>query len=477
MSLSGALSVALSGLQVSTTAVQVISGNVSNADTVGYTEKTLNLTPVVSGSTLGGVQIASYSRASDSVLSATLNSSTSSASYLSTQNGYMENVQSILDSTSTPPALSSALSNFQAAWTQYSASPSDPTLKASVVSTGQALANTINSIASQTATLQTNVQDDLSTNVASLNSDLSQVQALNVQITAAQANGQPIVNLQDSRDDLVGKIAQFTNVTEIQRNNGQIALYTSSGTPLVDGQAQVFSVGSDQDSVVNSVGANVSSALSGGSLQAQTDFLSPTSSNANGVGVITNMQSQLQNFANMFISTASGSFADQYNSATTATGDQASSFFTAGTASNGLPDLASFAVNASLVSGATSVKAGAATAITNAFNATNLSINSTTNATSSTFSAGGLTAQNQTYSGVATAILSGFQQAANTIQSQSATATTQQTYYQNALSSETGVNTDTELVNLTSWENSYAASAHVISIIQQMMQTLTTMVT
>jgi len=72
--------------------------------------------------------------------------------------------------------------------------------------------------------------------------------------------------------------------------------------------------------------------------------------------------------------------------------------------------------------------------------------------------------------------LSGFQQAANTISSQSSTASTQQTYYQNTLTSQTGVDTDTELVNLTNWENSYAASAHVISTIQQMMQTLENMV-
>jgi len=39
MSLSGALSVALSGLQASTTAVQIVSGNVTNAQTEGYTKK------------------------------------------------------------------------------------------------------------------------------------------------------------------------------------------------------------------------------------------------------------------------------------------------------------------------------------------------------------------------------------------------------------------------------------------------------
>jgi len=318
----------------------------------------------------------------------------------------------------------------------------------------------------------------LSTTVKTLNTDLAQVQNLNVQIATAQANGQPTVDLEDQRDQAVTAIAAITNVQVMTRANDGIALYTPGGTALLDGQPQVFSV-TGGSTVTNAVGADVTAQLTGGSLQAQTDFLSTSGSNAPGVSVVSNLQSQLQNFTNMFISTATGSFASTYNNATpTNTGEQGTSFFTATLASNGLPDVASFAVNASLVSGATAVKQSAAAAVNSTFSATNLAINTSTTpaTTTSTFTAAGLTANNQTYSGIANAILSGFQQSANTIQSSSATATTQQTYYQNALSSESGVNTDTELVNLTNWQNSYAASAHVISTIQQMMQVLENMV-
>ena len=89
MSLSGALSVALSGMQTSTTAVQIISGNITNAQTDGYTQKSINLAAVSMGSSLGGVEITSYSRLTNGVLFATLNSATSNASYLSTQNSYL----------------------------------------------------------------------------------------------------------------------------------------------------------------------------------------------------------------------------------------------------------------------------------------------------------------------------------------------------------------------------------------------------
>jgi len=411
------------------------------------------------------------------VLSATLDSATSNASYLSTQNGYMTQVQNILDSSGNPPALANAISNFQSAWTQFSASSNTAIQQQSVVAAGQQLVSTVDSIASQASALQTQVQGDLSTTVTSLNADLTQVQTLNSQISTALANNQPTGNLEDQRNQIVNAVAAITNVQVMQRPGDQIALYTPGGSSLLDGgQAQVFGVSTDGNSVVNNLGVNVSGILTGGSLQAQTDFLSSSNSPASGIGVVGKILSQVQNFANLFVGTAPGGFADTYNNATTQSGEQASSFFTATLDGNGLPELGTFAVNANLVNGTTTVKQASAIPVANTFTATNLAINASTNTTSGTFTATGLTTTNQTYANIATSILSGFQQAANTIQTASTTATTQQTYYQNALSSETGVNTDTELVNLTNWQNSYAASAHVISTIESMFTILETMV-
>ena len=475
-SLAGALSVALSGLQTSSSAATIISGNISNAQTAGYTDKTVN----VSSTLLGDSVINGYTRATDSVLSATYNNATSNASYLNTENGYLTQVQSILDSSGNPPALTSAMSAFQSAWTQLSVAPESQVDQQAVIAAGQQLATTINGIATQASALQTQVQTNLATTVTTLNTDLAKIQSLNSQISTALSQNQPLGNLQDQRDQAVNAVAAITSVQVMQRANGAIAVYTPGGTALVDGTAQVYSVSASGSSVVNALGADVSNVLTGGSLQSNTDFLSTANTTANGVNVVGKVISQMQNFANLFVggATATGSFANSYNSATTQSGEQASSFFTATTDGNGLPELGTLAVNASLVNGTTTVKQAAAAAVANTFTATNLAINPPLpgTATSGTFSATGLTATNQTYAGIASAILSGFQQAANAVQTSSTAATTQQTYYQTTLASETGVNTDTELINLTNWQNSYAASAHVISTIQSMFQILEGMV-
>ena len=92
------------------------------------------------------------------------------------------------------------------------------------------------------------------------------------------------------------------------------------------------------------------------------------------------------------------------------------------------------------------------------------------------YTASGLAVQGATYATLGTAILSSFQQTANTISAQSTTATSQQTFYQQTLTNQTGVNMDTELANLVNYQNSYAAAAHVITTVNQMMTDLLTAV-
>ncbi len=484
MSLSTALNVALSGLQTSTAVAQVVAGNIANAQTEGFTAKSVSLSQVSAGANTGGVEIANYIRATNDVLTATANTATTTAAYYETQNSYMTQIQATLDSTGNPPALSEKLSAFQAAWTEFDANPSSPTQAQMIVSAGVSLANLVRTVALQTATMETNVKADLATAVSELNTALGKIVTLNQEIAIARANKQPIVNLQDERDAAVSVVAKYTNATVMERDNEQIALYTRNGTCLLDAQAQTFSVDTDGVTILSTSGQDVTSSLSDGKLQAQTDFLAETATSANGVGVITKLKSQLQNFANLFLATTpgGGSFADAYNSATTDTGEQANNFFTATiTASTGMPQLDTFQVNANLVNGTATVKKASAEPISNAFAATNaairvVSVSPPVYATTSTFTASGITLQNLTFSGIATGILSGFQQAANTIKDQTNTATTQRDYYKNSLSNETGVNTDEELINLSNWENSYAASAHVISTIQQMMDVLQQMV-
>lgn len=483
MSLSGALSAALSGIKTSTTAVQLISANVSNAQTEGYSSKSITLAQSTTAAGTGGVEIVGYTRKNNEVLRATYNSSTSNAAFLSTQDNYMGSIKSILDFYSDTPSLSAAVADFQTAWTNYATSTDDATAQQAVISAGEKMASAISTIAAQVTDLQDTIESDIDTTVSTLNANLLKIQDYNSQIVAARAAKRQTGDLEDARDRAVNEIADTVGVQIMERGDGQIALYTPGGTAMIDGEARTFS--SADGVVTNEVGADVSGALTGGKLEAQIAFISDTTSTTtsssatgNGINVINKIKSQLQNFANMFVNSAAGGFADAYDSATTGSGELASSFFTCSLDTNGLPDISSFGVNSALTSGTSTLKQSGAQTIADLFTDTTVAIDMSTTPDTLTnvFSATGITTRNKTYTGVMSSILSGFQQMSSTISGVSDTATSQKTYYENQLSSETGVDTDSELVKLTSWQNSYSASAHVISTIQEMFKTLENMI-
>jgi flagellar hook-associated protein 1 FlgK len=452
MSLGSALDVALTGLQTSSTLLQLTANNISNAQTPGYTEKTATVSSTATGAQGGGVEITGYTRATNSVLSQAYNAATSTSSYLGAQNSYMQQVQTILNSSASNPLLSTAMSNFAAAWTQMQSSPEDSTTQQAVVQAGINLATQINTIVTQTTTLQAQVQTDTANNVTQLNNDLQTVQSLNQQIFTATNEGQPTGNLQDELDTAINQISAITNVQAFPRAGGEVALYTTDGTALLDGTAQTFTY--NGSTVTNSAGQDVTNSLTGGSLQAELQFIGNSSppSSLPGVNTIQKLQGQMNNLITALTSNSAGppqTFENAYNPG----GVAADNFFTT---------TGGFAVNSALVADPTTITETTATATANSF-ATNFNFSDAST---------GLALSTGTYSDLANTILSGFQQAANTVQTQSQSATQQQTYYQQSLSNAVGVNVDTELVNLTTLQNSYAASAHVISTINLMFNDL-----
>lgn len=464
MSLSSALSIALSGLQAQSTALTVVSSNIANAQTAGYTEKSVEYDAVNLGNGLGGVTISGYTRATNEALTASLNTATSNAGYLSTQYSYLQQIQSILDSSSSNPTLSSDLATFESDWNSLAASPESSIAQQTVINDANTVANDIRTIASSVTSLQKQVTTDISTSVSTLNADLAGVQQLNTEIASANASNQPIVDLEDQRDTLINQISSITSVVVMQRNNGQIALYTPNGTTLVDGVAQTFSY--NGSTITNAQGQDETAGFTGGSLQAQLNFVSTSASAASssdpGTGVIAKINAQLQTLVSAFTGSSSA-FATAYSNAvssSTASGASqngdtlASSFFTVSDDSSGNPDPSTFQVNASLLNSSADLPQTGVSAISDSFSST------------SNYTASGLSAQGVTYTQLGTAILSNFQLAANTLKSSSTDAATQQTYYSSTLADDTGVDTDTELVALTTLQNAYSAAAHIITTVE-----------
>jgi flagellar hook-associated protein 1 FlgK len=91
---------------------------------------------------------------------------------------------------------------------------------------------------------------------------------------------------------------------------------------------------------------------------------------------------------------------------------------------------------------------------------------------SRSLSVGGVNVTGQTYSGLAAAIADYQSTSEATASSNSTSLSATTTTLQTRLTNEIGVNTDTEMAQLTVLENDYAANAKVISTVQSMFDTL-----
>lgn len=467
MTLSSALSISLSGLKTSTLQLEQTASNISNAATEGYTTKTVNTSSAMLGTIGGGVQVTGYTRAENTALFTTLSTATSDASYRAKQDEYLQQVMDILGtSSSDDPTLSETLSNFVNSWNNLSATPESLVNQRQVISDATTFCDEVKRIAQAVEALDRQCSNEIDSTIEDLNSYLTQIRDLNLKIAQAENANLSSGDLQDERDQLVLKVSEIVGVSVMQRGSGQIALYTDTGYQLVDGDTvRNFTYDGVDVTDVNNPSLSLNSALSGGSLQALVDFRTDTSASGTvstdqATSVIQKLRDQLDEITNAFLTTTTTAtsgevtFATAYNNATTQAGQLAQDFFTGTNRTN-------FSVNSALIDGTSDLKFGAAAAVSDAL----------LDATRA-FSADGLDVSGASYSTLVTSSLVAFQQAASNISTLSDTASNSHQYLKEKLSNETGVNTDNELVKLVEYQNAYSASAHVMSVVQDLFDTL-----
>lgn len=463
MSLDTALSGALSSLQTVQQQISLVSNNINNANTPGYTRKTTNLAPVGDGVTLVGVKINDYARATDATLLKQLNAAAAESGYKAAQSQYLDQIQNILGASNDNLKLVTDLEAFASAWRELDAEPENTALQNQVISSGSAFAASVRRVAGLVEQLDRSIVSDINVAVTEVNSALKDVEDANTRIAQALASGVPTGDYEDQRDVALQKIAQYVDIRRVDRQNGQVAVYTPFGYPLLDGRAQQFAFDSANITVSGSTSV-VSGNLSGGRLQALLELranTSPAAASPNPTQeIIRKLRDQLDGLVGGFINatTAPDSFAQAYNAAATDTGALASGFFTGA-------DRTDFAVNASLLDGSATVKRAAGAVVNDAMKDESRS-----------FTVYGQTLTNQSYGTVLQEFVAGWQTGANRATDEAESAQGQSDYYKKLFTDKTAVSVDRELISLQTLQRSYQAAARLVSIVQQLNQTIIDMV-
>ncbi|MBI1217195.1 MAG: flagellar hook-associated protein FlgK [Rhodobacteraceae bacterium] len=234
MSLSSAMSNALSGLTATARMVDVISSNIANVQTPGYGPRQLDLGANATG---GGVSALGVSRASDLALLNDQRAATAETAGTTLVSDFYSQLETTIGLPGDTGSLGDAVSGFDSALIQAAAAPDQSAGLSAVLDAAKSLAGQINTISGQIATARTGVDAAIATGVDRVNTALVQTADLNARIRAQTVAGQDASALIDQRQAVLDQVADVLPLTQVARADGTIAVFTTGGAALLDGGA------------------------------------------------------------------------------------------------------------------------------------------------------------------------------------------------------------------------------------------------
>jgi flagellar hook-associated protein 1 FlgK len=484
MSLTSALNTATAGISVASSQIAVVSRNVANQSTDGASRKLANVVTINGSPSVVSITRVTNAAALKSLLTANADDARDGA--VSDALTQLQNTvgATTVDDTTSPTALIGALSD---ALSTYAASPESTAAATAAVQAASDLAGALNSASDTVQQVRADADAAIADSVSTINDLLAQFQDVNDAIVKGTVTGADITDALDERDSILQSLSAEIGISTVTRSNNDMAIYTDSGVTLFDKtarsvtfDAQTTYSASTQGNAVYVDGVPVTT--SGASYEIKSGRLAGLVEVRDDLAVT--YQDQLDEIARGLITAFQET--DQSGSGGSA---QAGLFTdagslvipTSGTVSEGLA--ASIQVADSVIATPTLLRDGGIstdgadpyvynpvsgeTGYTDRLNELVDSLNAT-QAFDSTAGAGASLSLVD-YAASSASWLGSKSESASSTAAYSATV---KSTAATALSNATGVNIDTELSKMLALEQSYAASAKIVSAVDQMFSDL-----
>ncbi|WP_438869641.1 flagellar hook-associated protein FlgK [Pseudomonas sp. L1(2025)] len=297
------LSIGMSGLNAAQGSLSVLSNNIANVNTPGYsrqqTTQNASANNQYGGVFIGsGTTLADVRRIYNDFLGAAYQSSTALNSDANAYAGQAAAIDKTLSDKST--GMSAVLSAFFASLQNAAATPSDVSARQLLITNAQTLSNRFNAISTQLTQQKESINGQLSTMSDQVNKLTSSIASLNSQISTAQGSSTSApANLLDARNEAVRSLNELIGVTATEKN-GQFSITTGTGQSLVEGSIAntISAVPSKNDNSQYTIQLNmgdtpmdIGSVVSGGSigglLRYRSDALMPAINDLGRIAIAT----------------------------------------------------------------------------------------------------------------------------------------------------------------------------------------------
>ncbi len=232
MGLISALQNAVSGLTVNSSQMNLISRNVANAGTVGYTRRVLSTRETsATGITAGAVLEVEVNRVLDSLLQKQLRLEAGGGAYSSTRADYLRRVDSLFGEPGSQAGLNTIFGKFSTSMQQLAADPASPTARQNLLAQAQSLSATLNSLSENVQLMRGEIEAKIADQAEKVNTLLEGIgvttKKLNEIYDSATRQG-----LLDQRDKYIDELSNYFDIRTFDNGTGNFNIYTTSGGPL-----------------------------------------------------------------------------------------------------------------------------------------------------------------------------------------------------------------------------------------------------
>ena len=235
----GLLSSAVSGMQSAQIGLQTAQHNISNQNTLGFNRQRIvqasNTAMLTGAGFIGqGAHVSTVERMYDQFLTTQVNRAQTTTSELEAYYTQISQIDNMLADANS--GVSSALQDFFKGVQQVAANPAQLSARQSMVSSAEALVARFQGMGNRLEQMYQDINGQITTQVASVNSYATQIAELNQRITIAQSSiNQPPNDLMDQRDQLISDLNKLISVTTTTNKDGSFNVFFGTGQQLVVG--------------------------------------------------------------------------------------------------------------------------------------------------------------------------------------------------------------------------------------------------
>lgn len=218
-------------------ALEVTSHNIANASNPNFSRQRILFETETSNLTAGlvwgnGVKIGDVNRVRDRLVDAHIISTNQKFSDNNRQSQLISDIEKVFSEPS-DLGISNLLNNFFSSFSELAVTPNSVPLRTNVLNAANNLSAKVGSINQSLTTLKVDIKNEFQQKVGSVNSILKQIHQINYEQFSNSYNGVPVNDLLDKRDALISELSKLVNINVVYDDTNS-AVVSIGGALAVD---------------------------------------------------------------------------------------------------------------------------------------------------------------------------------------------------------------------------------------------------